>query len=176
MIRCNLFVWLQRWQFLAWLCLYSMAPTIALILDVTCAIRHISQHWAFSLPQLWARASPFVILIHRVELVQLVGKTHTPQRLWFILGRVVYYTNISGRGANLSLEISEYGLIVCLYATLHIVLINILYALQFILLVIGASGTTVSVIAALSDIFLDFSVISVNIIVSRTTTLSCIGI
>ena len=98
-----------------------------------------------------------------MELVELVGKTHTPQRLWFILSRVIYYADIAGRRADLSLEIGENVLIVRLHATLNIVPVDILNALQLILLVIGTSGPSVSVITA--NIFLIFIFISVYIIV-----------
>ena len=171
MICCDLFVRLQRRQFLTWLCLDSLATAIALILDVTCTVRHVTHHWALSLSHLWARASPFVILIHRVELVELVSETHSPQRFWFILSRVIYYADVASRGTYLSLEIGEYIFIVRLHATLDIVLVDILNALQLILLVIGTSGPCI-----ITAIFLVLIVVSVIIIVSRSATFSCIGI
>ena len=106
-----------------------------------------------------------------MELVELVSKTHTPQRFRFILGWVIYYADVTSRRAYLSLEIGEYVFIVRLHATFDIVLVDILNALQLILLVIGAPGSCI-----IAAIFLVLIVVSVIIIVSRSATFSCIGI
>lgn len=104
-----------------------MAAPVALIY---LCVADATQHRAFALAQLGTRVH-HLLLIHGLELVELVGKTHTAKRLRFVLGRVVNNPNITPWRSNIALKVFHVGL----HATLHIVLVVVLDALELVLLV-----------------------------------------
>ena len=94
--RVDVLVGEERRQFLARVRLNPLTTPMALIVLV--ADPATTQHGAFALAELGVGVGGgATVLVHRVELVQLVGKTDPSQRFGLVLGRIVDDSNVASR-------------------------------------------------------------------------------
>jgi hypothetical protein len=134
--RYNILSREQRRQFFARVSFDTLSTPMALIhLCVTDSLTQFAEHGALALFELRVGICIPVILIDRVKLIELVCKAYAPKRFWFILSRIVNDSNIPNWRSKLSLEITHCGFHISVGAALYEVLVNVLNALQLVLLV-----------------------------------------